>query len=143
MYDNDYTKIKNYLKTNARNKIVFYCNDIADIEPINIGIEVSQRIFSDVSDIKLSLKTKQIIDDILVSSIIKHEVYGKFIAITNIGILLEKDLRVDIINLFDRFSCVNALFVKWNGEIESGNLFFQSKQNGIKLELESLSYIIL
>lgn len=143
MYEDLSTIILNYLETNARNKIIFYQNDIPGIEPIDIGKEVSERISTIVNDGKLSFKAKLIIDEIQKSSIANHEIYGTHIAISNIGILFEPDLKIDIIRLFERFSYDNALFVKWYGEIESGTLFFLSKQSGIKLEFKTISHIII
>ena len=134
--------IQSYLNTTARNKIIFFRDDIPGIEPIDLGNKVAGSISKIVNDKRLSFKAKLIIEDVLSSNIIKHDNYGKLLAITNIGILFEPDLKIDIINFFDSYSSSTPLFIKWEGEIDNGNLFFLSKQNGIKVELKNLSHII-
>lgn len=135
--------IQDYLNTTTRNKIIFFRSDIPGIEPIDLGNKVAHSISKIVNDIRLSFKAKLIIEDVLSSSIIKHDNYGKLLAITNIGILFEPDLKIDIINLFDSYSSGNPLFIRWKGEIDNGKLFFLSKQNGIKVEFKNLSHIII
>lgn len=135
--------IQDYLNTTTRNKIIFFRSDIPGIEPIDLGNKVAHSISKIVNDKRLSFKAKLIIEDVLSSSIIKHDNYGKLLAISNIGILFEPDLKIDIINLFDSYSSGNPLFIRWEGEIDNGKLFFLSKQNGIKVEFKNLSHIII
>lgn len=135
--------IQSYLNSTARNKIIFFRNDIPGIEPIDLGNKIAGSISKIVNDNRLSFKAKLIIDDVLSSSLIKHDNYGKLLAVSNIGILFEPDLKIDIINIFDSYSSGTPLFIKWEGETEKGKLFFLSKQNGIKVELKNISHIII
>jgi hypothetical protein len=143
MEGNNPNIIQSYLNSTARNKIIFFRNDIPGIEPINLGNKIAGSISKVVNDKRLSLKAKLIIEDVLSSSHIKHDNYGKILAISNIGILFEPDLKIDILNLFDSYSSGTPLFIKWEGETEKGKLFFLSKQNGIKVELKNISHIII
>ena len=63
-----------------------------------------------------------------------------YLALKNIGILFEKELNLDIPKIVDRFSQNNILFIKWEGIIEKGNLFFLTREKGIKLNMNNLSY---
>lgn len=135
--------IQSYLNSTARNKIIFFRNDIPGIEPIDLGNKVAGSISKIVNDKRLSFKAKLIIEDVLSSSLIEHDNYGRILAVSNIGILFEPDLKIDIINLFDSYSSGNPLFIRWEGETEKGKLFFLSKQNGIKVELKNISHIII
>lgn len=135
--------IQSYLNSTARNKIIFFRNDIPGIEPIDLGNNVAGSISKIVNDKRLSFKAKLIIEDVLSSSHIEHDNYGRILAVSNIGILFEPDLKIDIINLFDSYSSGTPLFIRWEGETEKGKLFFLSKQNGIKVELKNISHIII
>lgn len=135
--------IQSYLNSTGRNKIIFFRDDIPGIVPIDLGNKVANSISKIVNDKRLSFKAKLIIEDVLSSSLVEHGTYGKFIAISNIGILFEPDLKIDIINLFDSYSSGTPLFIKWEGEIDTGNLFFLSKQNGIKVEFKNISHITI
>lgn len=135
--------IQSYLNSTARNKIIFFRNDIPGIEPIDLGNKIAGSISKIVNDKRLSFKAKLIIEDVLSSSLIEHDSYGRILAVSNIGILFEPDLKIDIINLFDSYSSGTPLFIRWEGETEKGKLFFLSKQNGIKVELKNISHIII
>lgn len=143
MSKNSPDNILSYLKSTARNKIVLFRDDIPGVEPFDIGIAIAEKIVNLLDDRKLSFKAKNEIDKLFSSILINHETFGKLMAISNIGILFEPDLKIDILSLFERFSCDNALFIKWDGEIETGNLYFLSKYNGIKINLKNISHIII
>lgn len=117
--------------------------EIEDIAPIDVGVKLSQAISSLQETSKFALKAKAIIDDILTSSIFTHKIYGKILALNNIGILLEPDLKLDFTSLLDKFSRDNTLFLHWEGEIIDGSLYFLSKENGIKIDIKKLSYIAI
>ncbi len=136
-------KLKDYIESHNRNRIVFHQNEISDIKPIDIGNLISSEIQSLLGDRRFSMKAKLKIENVLSTNINKHSNYGDILAISNLGILFEPDLKIDIVNILDKFSIGNTLFVKWDGEINSNELFFLSKQNGIKLELKNISYIVI
>ena len=136
-------QIECYLLTQSRNKIVLHSAEIEDITPIDVGMILSESISSSTENSRLALKAKAIIDDILTSSIFSHKVYGKIIALTNIGILMEPELKIDITSLLDKFSRDMTLFLLWKGEIIDGSLFFLTKENGIEINIKKLSYIAI
>ena len=111
--------------------------------PVNVGVSLAHAILPIMGDKRFALKAKSVIEDIFNSALITHSVYGKILALTNIGILLEPDLKLDFTSLLDRFSRDNTLFLHWEGEIIDGSLYFLSKENGIKIDIKKLSYIAI
>ncbi len=136
-------QIETYLLAQSRNKIVLHRTEIEDIAPIDVGVKLSEAISSLQETSKFALKAKAIIDDILTSSIFTHKIYGKILALNNIGILLEPDLKLDFTTLIDKFSRDTTLLLQWEGEIIDGSLYFLSKENGIKIDIKKLSYIAI
>lgn len=136
-------KIAEYLKSQSRNKIVYYKNSFFDFAPVDIGNLLSQVIYKWNDDNKLSMKVSTELDDILKQAMINHNCYGKMLAISNIGILLEPNLKQDIRRLFEKHSNNNVLFVKWEGEIDNEYLYFLTKKNGIKIDIKNVSHITL
>jgi hypothetical protein len=65
------------------------------------------------------------------------------LAISNIGILLEPELKQDFNRFLEKHSNSNILFVKWDGEFDQENLYFLSKENGFKIDIKNLSHIAL
>ncbi|ALM22000.1 hypothetical protein AAT17_12545 [Nonlabens sp. MIC269] len=136
-------KIDRYLKSQSRNKIIFYKQDILGLEAIDIGKKLSHEINPITSDAKIGMKFLIIMDELFTSSLSNNSEYGKYLAIRNVGILLEPELKTDFIQILDKYSSLNTLFVKWDGEIEDGILYFLTKEKGQKIDIKNLSHIVI
>jgi len=91
----------------------------------------------------LSMLVTLELEKIFNANTFKHDLFGNILAISNIGILFEPDLKQDIIRIIEKYSFNNVLFVKWDGEIDNENLYFLTKQNGEKISIKNLSFITL
>lgn len=132
-----------YLKSQSRNKIIFFKNDIPEIKTLDVGNKLSLEIKSLVSDSKVGMKSLFIIEELFSNSIEESDLYGKYLAIKNLGILFEPELKINFINLLDKYSYNNTLFVHWEGEEDNENLYFLSKEKGQKINIKNLSHITL
>jgi hypothetical protein len=132
-----------YIQSQSRNKIVFYKNDLYNLESINLGKELSEQLKGIVNDKRMVMKALNILDEILSSSIKESSLYGKYLSIKNIGILFEPSLKIEFLQLLNKYSLSNALFIQWNGEIENNNLYFLSKLKEQKINIENLSHITI
>jgi hypothetical protein len=136
-------KIADYVKSQSRNKIIFHSHEISDILTINIGLSISETIYSFQNQEKISIRVSSELDEILNKAIFNNDVFGRYISIENLGILFEPDLKLDFTRLLEKFSQNNVLFVKWDGEIGTDNIYFLTKENGIKINIKNLSHIAL
>jgi len=136
-------EILSFLKTQSRNKVVFYKDNIIDIIAIDLGTELSQILFNLNDLTKLPMKVSLELENMLNTATIDHEIYGRTLAISNLGILFEPELKVDFNNLLEKYSNTNVLFVKWEGAIDNENLYFLSKEKGIKININKLSHIAI
>jgi hypothetical protein len=137
------TKLRNYINSQSRNKIIFHCQKFSDFKSINIGELISESIFNFKEHNRVALRASSEINEILNSAISHHEVFGMCLSIENIGILFEPELKIDFVSLLDKFSQNNVLFVKWEGEIDTDDIYFLSKENGIKINIKNLSHITI
>jgi hypothetical protein len=135
--------ILNYLNSQSRNKIVFYKDYAFDFDSIDLGCILSNAIYNLKDDTKISMKVSFELDKIFNDARFNHCDFGKMIAITNLGILFESELKQDIKRIFEKHSNDNVLFVEWYGEIENDNLYFLTKENGIKININELSHIVI
>lgn len=136
-------EILSFLKTQSRNKIIFYKDSIIDITAIDLGTELAQTLFNLNDLTKLPMKVSYELDKIMNTAIIEHEIFGRLLAISNLGILFEPELKVNVNNLLEKYSNNNALFVKWEGEIDNENLYFLSKEKGCRINIKNLSHIAI
>ena len=135
--------LSTYLQSQSRNKIVFFKNDMPGIEQLNVGDKLAKEIKHLVEDSKIGLKSRLIIEELFSSSITNDSAYGKYLAIQNVGILFEPELKTDFLQILDKYSSLNTLFVKWEGEIKDGILYFLTKENGQKIDIKNLSHIVI
>jgi hypothetical protein len=89
------------------------------------------------------MKVSSELDRILNSAISNHDLFGDYLSIDNLGILFEPELKIDFNRLLDRYSQNNVLFVKWDGDMDAESIYFLTKENGIKINIKNLSYIVL
>ena len=136
-------KILEYVNIQSRNKIVFYSEEMLDIKPIDIGKQLAQRIYNFKEDTKLPIKVTSEIEEIINDSETHHALYGSVKAISNLGILLEPELKQDLSRLMETHSNGNVLFIKWDGEIDNENIYFLTKEKGIKINTNNLSRIVI
>jgi hypothetical protein len=128
-----------FLDTAPKNRIVF-CNQSEGA--IDLGKELSNRIKPHIEHKRLSMKTKDLIDELVQSNIKPSDEIGKHIAIKNLGILFEPELKINFEYLLKTYSSDITLIVEWSGTISSNQLFFLSKEKGLKADLKNLTYSI-
>ena len=87
------------------------------------------------------MRAKEVLGNIFDSNLSDSDILGKHLAIQNLGVLFEPELKIDFLSLIDKYSSTNALFIQWDGEIENNTLYFLSKQKGQKINIKNLSHI--
>lgn len=135
--------ILSFIEQYPRNKIVFYKEPLLDITPIDVGKLLSQSLFNFDSEKRLPMKASEEIDKILSEAVFEHPSFGKTLAIANLGILFEAELKQDFYRIIDNYSKNNLLFIEWEGEIDDNALYFLSKEKGIHININHLSHIAL
>jgi len=126
-----------FLDTNPKNRIVF-CNQSE--YAIDMGKELSNRIKPHLEHKRLSMKTKDLIDELVQSNTKSSDEIGKYITIKNLGILFEPELKINFEHFLKTYSSDITIIIQWPGEISSNHLFFLSKSAGINTELINLTY---
>jgi len=136
-------KIRKYIQSQSRNKIIFHTRELADLETINIGKLLSESIYHFEEQDKLPMRVSSELNALLDKSVAFHKLYGKYLSLENIGILFEQELKFNFVQLLENFSQNNALFIKWDGEIDADYIYFWTKEQGIKTNIKHLSHIAL
>lgn len=95
---------------NTRNKLVFCDHSIDGISFVDVGFELSLRLS------KSSYDNDSALADVLGQSL-HHDKIGTYLAITNIGILFEPELKLNIRDIFDSYSKNQCLIVQAEAEL--------------------------
>lgn len=135
--------ITDYIKSQSRNKIIFYSQDISALQSVNVGRRLSESIYNLNEPGRIAMRVLSELDGILNAAISQHDVFGRYLSIENIGVLFEPELKLDFASLLDSYSQNNVLFVKWEGEIDAENIYFLTKEKGIKKNIKNLSHIVI
>ena len=135
--------IRSYANSQSRNKIVFHRNEIQDITTIDLGLSLANSIYNFQETSNVSMMVIAELSKILGSAVSQHQEFGKYVSVENTGILLEPALKIDFWRFLDSYSQNNLLFVKWEGEIDADNIYFLTKENGININIQNLSHIVL
>lgn len=135
--------IKDYIKSQTRNKVIFHSQDISNLISVNVGLRISESIYNFKEPGRIPMRVSSELDRILNAAISNHDLFGKYLSIENLGILFEPELKIDFNRLLDSYSQNNALFVEWEGEIDADNIYFLTKENGININIQNLSHIVL
>jgi len=137
------TILTDYIKSQSRNKIIFHSQDISDIVTVNIGLQISESIYNFKEQGRIAMRVSSELDQILNAAISRHDVFGRYLSIENLGILFEPELKLNFALLLDSYSQNNVLFVKWEGEIDADNIYFLTEENGVKISIKNISHIII
>jgi len=132
-----------YIKSQSRNKVIFHSQAISVLESVNIGLRISESIYNFREPGRIAMRFSSELNDMLNASTFYHDVFGRYLSIENVGILFEPDLKLDFTRLLDNYSQNNVLFVKWEGEVDVDNIYFLTKERGIKLNIKNLSHIAI
>ena len=108
-------EVATYVKQDLRNKIVFSKQFIEGLQYLNVGLTLS-KMLRDNSLPSLA------IPQLLSSAEKEDESVGRYLAIFNIDILFEPELKLDVGNLFDSYSKNQCLVIQADSENVLNNI---------------------
>lgn len=135
--------IKQFLNNHPRNRLIIVRDNSLDISFVNIGRLLSEKLQGTEKEKDLPFIAAKGLDEILDMNLQYLEKIGQYTAIENLGILMERELKFDLGFLLEKYSRGTTLIVKWEGEIDDRNLYFLSKEKGVKIELKNISHLIV
>ena len=134
-------QVRKYLSSDSRNKIVVHQSRIPGIHYGNVGYDLSSDLTNCIQKGNITMKTLDALDQLLEGYVVPDNCIGKYIAIENLGLLFEPELKIDLTQLLSKYSKFHPIFLRWDGDVDRHILFFLSKETGVKIDLSHLSYI--
>ena len=137
--------LKAFLSSPSRNHLVISDGCIVGFDYIDMGLEISTFIEDRISDRRLSMRVQDQLHALLRSHICKSEEFGEYLALTNIGILFEPLLKIDLEGFLDRWSQNMILLLDvGKGNIQDNHFFLtQGCSRDYSVSLEGINYIEL
>lgn len=137
--------LKAFLSSPSRNHLAISNGCIAGFDYIDVGLEMSAFIEDKIGDRRLSMRVQDYLNILLRSHISKSEDFGEYLALTNIGILFEPLLKIDLESFLNRWSQnVMLLLDIGKGAIADNHLFLtEGCSPNYSVSLEGVNYIEL
>ena len=129
-------EISELVAQNTRNKLVFCDHSIDELHFVDVGFELSLRLSQS------SLDDDSALADVLGQSSY-HDKIGSYLAISNIGILFEPELKFNIRNIIDSYSKNHVLIIQSEAEIYDGIFYFLKHTDKCSVNLQGLTYLIV
>jgi hypothetical protein len=134
-------KLLQYIESQSRNKVVFHTDTIPGLGTTDLWVKLGEALYNFEGGKNFSMVASTKLSGLLNDAIASHSVFGRYLAICNLGILFEPELKLSFAQLLAAHSQNNVLFVEWQGEIDADHLYFLSKTKGVRTSIKNLSYI--
>lgn len=135
--------IFSFINSSSRNKLIILKEDSQrSLNCINIGKLLAMEL-KNIDKKNIVFKINQLLDDVIVKNKIQHKEFGETIAIENIGLLLEPELKFNLEKFLSDYSQNNTLIIKWEGEIDDNQLYFLTINDNHKIDLNNISHIVI
>src|SRR5690554_849873 len=118
------TKIPSFINSQARNKLVIHDKEVFGLEYLDVGRSLANKIKSITSDTRLGMKSINLIEEIFSDAKKESDLYGRYLAIYNLGILFENDLKIDFIHLLTKYSLLKRYSLNGKEKLKTESFIF-------------------
>lgn len=140
-------QISRFLSAAPRYKFVVASKEslTTDVSVFNVGHHLALSIKENAELVKndFAYFVQEEFTRLFYQNISEHHEFGKYICIANLGILFESELKINVLQTFQRLSRNTLLILIWEGEIKRNKLYFLSEKSKHTINLLEINHIIL
>ncbi len=135
-------QIAQHLSVELRHKLFFVSSQDNDINFADIGYNLSRAIEDNLDNKHLSLFADEKLEELIKGNVISNPEIGKYVAIGNIGILFEPELKFDLRAKFDSWAKSYVLIVDAKEDMIINNTFYlaSARNSPYSINLSEISY---
>lgn len=141
MQMNDY--IKSYLSEKPKYRLMFDLSSSLDVVSVDVGAYIADALQAKTQDLNLNMYASDAIREMIRQHTHEHSVYGRYVALCNIGILFEPALVFNLETIIEQTSKDELLIIQAKGCIANERFFFLSQQDNLSFSLKNLTYITI
>ena len=130
-------QISKYISQNTRNRIVFSDSSIDGLDFVDVGFCMATELARNHDANPVDLANK------ILSVTKANAEIGNYLAIDNIGILFEPELKLDIRGLLDSYSKNQTLIIRSDATVADSKFYFLSPEDKVSVDLDGLSFITI
>ena len=113
-----------FIHNPSRNHLILSNGYLDGLKYTDVGFEVSCFIENYVRDRRLSMRAQDFVAKLFREHLCKSEDFGQYLALTNIAILFEPSLKLDVESLLDRCSQNITLFLNVENGIVANDRYY-------------------
>ena len=138
-------RIRKFLLSAPRFKFIVLSNESFSyaIPHINVGHVVATFLKEQNLSKEAINNAKEFLTSYIAKNTQTDEQFGKFVCLTNIGILLEKDLDFVPVNFLSNIAKNTILFLHWQGTADETSLYLLTKDSKYTIDLKNINHIII
>lgn len=138
-------RVQAFINSPSRNHLVLSNGHLDGIKYTDVGYEVSCFIEDFIGDRRLSMRVQEHITKLFREHSIQSDFFGQYLALTNVGILFEPLLKLDVEALFNRWTQNNTLFLDiGKGDVTDKRYYLtQGCPKAYSVSLASINHLIL
>lgn len=131
-----------YGKEVLRHRLYFTHSEIQGVECVDIGLELSKEIGGCLNQRQLPMIASDKLDHLIDKHTVRVESIGEVVVLTNIGILFEPALKINIQAKLDTYSRGRIVVVLMaGGTINDGRFYLDyGKDRSFSVDLKHLTY---
>ena len=135
--------LKNYLSQRPKYKLAFDLSSTLDVESVDTGIYLSNVLTSKVSKKNLDMYAGETLRAMIRLHTHDHPEYGRYVALSNIGILFEPSLAFNLETIIEQTSKDLLMIIQAKGKIDNERFYYLSPQNHLTINLKNLTYTVI
>ena len=137
--------VQSFIQSPSRNHMILTHGCVEGLNYVNVGLEVSCYIEDYVRDRRLSMRAQDFVAKLFREHIRQSEDFGQYLALTNVAILFEPSLKLDVESLLDRWSQNITLFLNVENGIVANNRYYlvSGCKEDYSVLLSAINYIQL
>jgi hypothetical protein len=114
-----------------------------DVESVDTGAYLADALHAKVQKSNLNMYASDAIRKMIRQHTHEHPEYGRYVALSNIGILFEPALAFNLETIIEQTSKDELLIIQAKGCVANECFFFLSQQDSFSFSLKNLTYTIV
>jgi hypothetical protein len=137
------SNLASYLSKNPKYRLVFDLSSSLDVESVDTGAYLADALHAKVQKSNLNMYASDAIRKMIRQHTHEHPEYGRYVALSNIGILFEPALAFNLETIIEQTSKDELLIIQAKGCVANECFFFLSQQDNFSFSLKNLTYTIV
>ena len=137
------SNLASYLSKNPKYRLVFDLSSSLDVESVDTGAYLADVLHAKVQKSNLNMYASDAIRKMIRQHTHEHPEYGRYVALSNIGILFEPALAFNLETIIEQTSKDELLIIQAKGCVANECFFFLSQQDSFSFSLKNLTYTIV